>query len=650
MISTANSIAGLPSCRAFGMRARSVFSVAYQGMGSGVVRPGTWCVLVLSAGIATSNPFMCRADDRVCFSKPILVDGELPSVTIPGAFDLSTDFRDTLSRPVRSAWLTEVERLTDDEMAVVARVPGFVCLRSSEDLSLQAAEYLGRHRGILIIQSLRALSDDAAAKLSHHRGNLHLDDVAQLTDKAMAALARSADKLTLGVERLTPHQARILSQVRDGLDFPRLSVIDEETAEILGRYRGTLQIGLTEMSPEVARSLARRESSLEFNTIEADRRLRLNAAVARALANYRGDLVIRPEFEGEAEDVLSALAQHSGTLKLFLEQPLTVEMARALSDHAGPLCPDSLLPITPEVATMLARHRSFLDMMSCNCDAPGVVEALSRHRGIGLQLYLGQPLDETSARALAAYQGRLHLHEVAMGCCRRTSAAAVRAIASHRGRLLVPESMVRDDTIDALRTHVGGLHVNFSMLDAPRVEIVRALADVEGWLRVDAEMSSEGLDAVATHRGDLVLRELPQAEKDVETLLTRKEGKLYFPYRDATVKTVAAARLVASDVVASNVNHTSAILGPDAVAIATALAERRGPFSLPYLKYLTADALRALVRKDDIELAPLDELYVFDNEWCLVAAEDVVPESFEEFNARHQPPRSLSWRQQVYEQ
>jgi len=51
-------------------------------------------------------------------------------------------------------------------------------------------------------------------------------------------------------------------------------------------------------------------------------------------------------------------------------------------------------------------------------------------------------------------------------------------------------------------------------------------------------------------------------EDEVDALAGR-DGQLYFPYHNC-VKSIAAARLMASDAVVSDISETSTLLGPDA--------------------------------------------------------------------------------------
>lgn len=594
-----------------------------------------------------STPGSSGSGDKVCFSQSSPPQTELPIISESGWPTLTPSARWQLSRPARHASFNDLQRLTDRDAEQLARVPGGVSIGLQGDLSERAAAHFGRHRGYLSIGGLTRVSDSAAEALGQHHGPLVLLALSRVSNEALRGLACCQGELTIGLESLAPEQARILGRHRHGLCLPHVSSIDEETAEILGGYPGPLEIALTEASAGIARHLAKRSGPLAIGGT-----LRLNAEVAKELARYKGDLVISQNYNGPAEEVLAALSQHRGELAIVLEQPLTLGIARALRDHLGPLHVNVPPPFTSDVVAMLARngHSSRLDLTGHLDLSANDLKALSHYQGGELRLRLGGDLDEGSCLALARYPGRLIIEDTPSNRT-RASAKAVAALAAHRGRLSIPSTLIRDDTIDSLVAHNGGLHISMTNTDHDKlsIETVRKLAAVDGWLRIDGNLSTECLQALSAHSGDLALGELPQDKGAVEALLNRGGGRLHLPYR-SQVKSIAAATLVASDVVISDINHSSFILGRDAVEIAAELAKRKGPFSMPYLSYVTKDALRALVRKDDIELKPLDDLYVFDEDGCIVSAQDVVPASFREFNRTHQPARSLEWHAQFYEQ
>ena len=611
------------------------------------------CILFLFIALAEAAPttpealenhdspssLKSHADRKVCFSGPFQRSAELPEIRCYGLFTLTPRIRSQLGAPVEAAVFPDLDSLADEDALLLARVPGTVRVKVSTELSVKAAEYFSCHRGYLSLESLRVLSDDAARALGQHRGDLSLLSLVRLSNDAMDELAHCAGKLSLGLENITAEQARILCQHHGGLCLHKVRAIDEAAAEVLARYPGTLEIGLAELSPGVARHLAKRTGSLAFNTLRQQLRLRMTPAAAGELARYRGELVLRLDCDGPPDNVVAALATHRGKLVLVLDQPLSVNMAKALSNHDGPLAVSAPLALSLDAAHCLAHHRSALDVATWPIPSAEVIQALSAHKGGDLELLLEGHLDEATARSLGTYRGRLTIHEVPWNPIQVTARVAS-ALASHHGPLCLPSSLVREDTAENFSAHAGGLHVRYTGEEAPSIEIARKLAATKGWLRIDAAMPAETLRTIASHKGDLALGYLPSAREEVETLLRRNEGNLYFLGR-TNVQSVAAARLLACATVGSGVNGTRCLLGHDAVEIASALAQRKGTLSMPQLEYVTVEALHALIQKPDVELRPLGDLYVFDAEGCIVPASDVVPVSFQEFNRTHQPPRHL---------
>jgi hypothetical protein len=67
----------------------------------------------------------------------------------------------------------------------------------------------------------------------------------------------------------------------------------------------------------------------------------------------------------------------------------------------------------------------------------------------------------------------------------------------------------------------------------------------------------------------------------------------------------------------------------DAVAIARALATKRGPLALPKLKKLSPKTLLALLEKEDIEIPALDELELISEPDGSPTEDFVIPERLE---------------------
>jgi len=67
---------------------------------------------------------------------------------------------------------------------------------------------------------------------------------------------------------------------------------------------------------------------------------------------------------------------------------------------------------------------------------------------------------------------------------------------------------------------------------------------------------------------------------------------------------------------------------PDSVAIAKALATRKGPLSLPSLKKISPKTLSALLEKEDIEIPLIETLELIPEPDGSVTEDFVIPERF----------------------
>ena len=73
----------------------------------------------------------------------------------------------------------------------------------------------------------------------------------------------------------------------------------------------------------------------------------------------------------------------------------------------------------------------------------------------------------------------------------------------------------------------------------------------------------------------------------------------------------------------------TALDSPDAVAIAKALATRKGPLSLPNLEKISPKTLSALVEKEDIEIPPIEKLELIPEPDGSPTEDFVIPEGFQ---------------------
>jgi hypothetical protein len=73
----------------------------------------------------------------------------------------------------------------------------------------------------------------------------------------------------------------------------------------------------------------------------------------------------------------------------------------------------------------------------------------------------------------------------------------------------------------------------------------------------------------------------------------------------------------------------TAFESPDSVAIAKALAARKGPLSLPNLKRISPKTLTALIEKEDVEIPPIETLELIPEPDGSPTEDFVIPEGFQ---------------------
>jgi hypothetical protein len=83
-----------------------------------------------------------------------------------------------------------------------------------------------------------------------------------------------------------------------------------------------------------------------------------------------------------------------------------------------------------------------------------------------------------------------------------------------------------------------------------------------------------------------------------------------------------------------NLFHVTTLDSPDSVAIAQALATRKGPLSLPNLKKISPKTLTALLKKKDVDIPLIETLELIQEPDGSVTEEFIVPEWLSERERR----------------
>lgn len=142
------------------------------------------------------------------------------------------------------------------------------------------------------LRDLVNLTDEMADELVHAKGNLSLQSVQEISVHAAECLGKRAWSLTLGIHSISAEIAEQLSQHRgQEMYLPNLSSIDDKSAKFLSHYRGKylgLQ-GVASLSVDAAKALANFQGEgLYLHNLQPD------DEILEALGGFGGNLHCRP--------------------------------------------------------------------------------------------------------------------------------------------------------------------------------------------------------------------------------------------------------------------------------------------------------------------------------------------------------------------
>jgi hypothetical protein len=206
------------------------------------------------------------------------------------------------------------------------------------------------------------------------------------------------------------------------------------------------------------------------------------------------------------------------------------------------------------------------------------------------QLYLNgvTTLDTDTAKALAEFKGRWLLLNVLT----TLDADTAKALAEFKGQGL---SLIGLTTLDA--------------------DTAKALAEFKGqWLNLNGltTLDAETAKALAEFKGPGLY-------------LADKAKNAFFKQNPLSVETA----LVWAAVSGGNLTAITAFDTPDSVAIAQALATRKGPLALPNLKKISPKTLTALIEKRDVQIPPIETLDLIPEPDGSVTEDFVIPKWLE---------------------
>ena len=250
-------------------------------------------------------------------------------------------------------------------------------------------------------------------------------------------------------------------------------------------------------------------------------------------------------------------------------------------------------------------------------------------------------IDAATARGLAAFVGRgLHLGLTTL------DADTARALAAYKGRDLKLDGLTSLDAETAAA--LAGLGPACELLSLNGLttldgKTAAALARFEGYVSVtglttlgaDAARALAGRKRWTGHLGSLTTLDAEAA--DVLAHFDRGVTLAFDKLGDTMPLTAQIARVVAaskSNAFNGSLPSLTAFESPDSVAVAEALAARKGPLSLPNLKKISPKTLSALLEKEDVDIPLIETLELIPEPDGSPTEDFVIPEGFQQRQQR----------------
>jgi hypothetical protein len=320
-----------------------------------------------------------------------------------------------------------------------------------------------------------------------------------------------------------------------------------------------------------------------------------------------------PQISTVTPELVPPLAEYAGVVTLPAVSTLTVTTGSALAgfgadDWAAALEFPGLTDLEPAAAAAIARCPALLVFPCLERLSPESAAALATHEGIGMVIGGLASLPDDVASALAAsrsLQGLL-LPELT----RLDSEPLARRLSRQDHAFLPGVTTLSPEIAAALRGNDGG-ELALPALEALPPEIAAQL--VGGgyfWLTLGGggTLTPDAAAILAAHPGQLSFTGGAPPSPAAVAALAPHTGTLRLPQVERLTPELAAALARhAGPIVLDGITHLD---GPDATAVARALATAPGIVALPSLRRVSAAALESLLEKPERHVPAVDALEV----------------------------------------
>jgi hypothetical protein len=460
-------------------------------------------------------------------------------------------------------------------------------------------------------------------------------------DSALLAetLLRSSDGL-FGVTSISPAAAEALGRIPEaaadkpdvGFNFPSLAELTPETARLLMNRRWSgISLGAREAAPETVRRMVRQSSNVSLGLTA------ITPEVAAAFGEMASDTVSLgggtlafprlSELSPEAARALVTALNRGEEVPTFGGLNRTPQLFIGGRGLAG-IAP----PLTPALARELARYRGRLSIAGLRGElAPEAAAALQAYRGPSIDLS-GPAIDRLSpetAAELAKIPVKLDLPLRVLD-----SVPLAKKLAGQSSLSLNDLTVLSDEAAQALARHERDLSLNG--LTTLSAEAAKALSQHQALgLRLNGltTLSEEAAKALAQSKGLLSLNGLTTLSADTAQSLGQHQGDLSLAGL-TRLSAEAAKALAVADKWSGFLPRVTALDSLDAVAVAEALATKKGPLNLPGLRKISPKTLTALLQKEDVAIPLLEMLELIPEPDGSPTEDFVIPEGFQQRQKR----------------
>ena len=362
----------------------------------------------------------------------------------------------------------------------------------------------------------------------------------------------------------------------------------------------------TTISPEKARELSRAHTRLTLSRLES-----LPPDVAAALAEPRHgkenemmELTLNAVREMSA-DAAGGLARHSGRIRLPAVETLSADAAAALFGERGTAIElDGLRDVSREVARAMAGCRRIALTIGINALPPNIAAIVAEFRG-HLSFPNLKSLSVDSAKALQAHGGPHYW--LVFGKTVITPQVA-ETLLGHEGGLAFSVDRLEPGVGNILARHKSSVGVTLVEIDS--VALARKMFSED-----TASSSLHRLRTMSPEIAAEYVRLHPGSLNSLDTLSVEAARELSKDTRDIDLPAITKlstelATALTDRKPAVYLGGLKSLDGPDAVAVAEALASTPAPVYMEFLERVSASALAALRKKATITLPPDDKLTI----------------------------------------